>query len=394
MEKHTYQRPIVSEIITDITTTKKRLLHILIGPRQVGKTTAAHQIEAQWHGPVIFASADAPLPPGPEWIRHFWEQAARQKNSLLIIDETQKVKGWAEIIKSLWDEHSEKPDCPAVILLGSSSLLIQKGLSESLAGRFFLYRITHWTYPEMQKAFGFSLDKWIFFGGYPGAASFCDDFEKWSSYVRDSLIETVLVKDVFQLQNINKPALLRHLFMLSATFPAEILSYTKMLGQLQDAGNTTTLSHYITLLEAAYLVSGLELYKKDAKAKRGSSPKLILWNNALITALSGIDYNHARNDNSYWGRLVENAVGGYLLNNLAGISYRFFYWRQGADEVDFIVQSPHSTWAIEVKSGKPKRATGLEKFRSIFPECKSLIIGQNSISLEEFFSNHPKEILR
>lgn len=394
MERKTYQRGIVRKIIDNISGKEKALINIMLGPRQVGKTFAAHQIEALWKGPTVFANADSPLPPGPEWVRHFWEQAAAKKNSLLIIDEIQKVKGWSETIKSLWDADSLRADCPSVVLLGSSSLLIQKGLSESLAGRFFLHRLPHWNYREMSDAFGYDLDKWIFFGGYPGAASFIADDEKWASYIRDSLIETVLTKDVLQMQHIAKPALLRNLFMLSASYPAEIFSYNKMLGQLQDAGNTTTLGHYITLLEAAYLVSGLEPFKKGVKIKRGGSPKLIVWNNALINAIIGVGFGTARSDHSFWGRLVENAVGAHLLNNLAGLSYRINYWRQADEEVDFIVRSPHTVWAIEVKSGKPKRAAGLERFVSLYPDCRTMILGHGGMPLEDFFKGEPKEIFK
>ena len=168
----------------------------------------------------------------------------------------------------------------------------------------------------MREAFDWDLDKWIFFGGYPGAADFVDEVQIWADYVNNSLIETVMAKDILQLQTVNKPALLRHLFLLSCGAPAQILSYNKMLGQLHDAGNTTTLAHYLKLLESAYLVSGLQLFKRGKQKKRGSSPKLILWNNALINAVSGITFEEARADHSWWGRLVENAVGGHLLNTL------------------------------------------------------------------------------
>jgi len=264
IQEYAYERPFVSEVLNGLGR-KKRLLQIITGPRQVGKTTAALQIAAKWNGPVIHASADLPLPPEPEWVRSHWDRAEAEakrtrdetREPLLILDEVQKVKGWSEVVKALWDK-SYREDLPIqVIILGSSSLLIQKGLSESLAGRFFLYRCPHWTFSEMERAFSWDLEQWVFFGGYPGAAPFIDQEDVWSRYVLDSLVETVLAKDVLQLQTISKPALLRHLFMLSAVHPAQILSYNKMLGQLQDAGNTTTLAHYLKLLETAFLISGL-----------------------------------------------------------------------------------------------------------------------------------------
>jgi len=234
-----------------------------------GGSVFDHQA-AKWKGPVIHASADLPLPPEPEWVRFHWDRTEAEakrtryenREPLLILDEVQKVKGLSEIVKALWDKSCRENFPIQVIILGSSSLLIQKGLSESLAGRFFLYRCPHWTFSEMEQAFSWDLEQWVFFGGYPGAAPFIDQEDVWSRYVMDSLVETVLAKDVLQLQTISKPALLRHLFMLSAVHPAQILSYNKMLGQLQDAGNTTTLAHYLKLLETAFLISGLDLFKK------------------------------------------------------------------------------------------------------------------------------------
>ena len=393
--QYTYERKVVAEIIQGLAR-KKKLLHIITGPRQVGKTTAARQIADKWPGRVVNVSADSPLPPGPEWIHAHWRQAGRLagKNNddvLLIIDEVQKVAGWSEVVKLLWDEECKNPAGLQVLLLGSSSLLLQKGLSESLSGRFFLYRCSHWQYREMHDAFGWDMEKWIFYGGYPGAADFIDQYNIWRSYVSDSLIETVLAKDILQLQTVAKPALLRHLFLLACGVPAQILSYNKMLGQLHDAGNTTTLSHYVKLLESAFLLSGLELFKRGKLKKRGSSPKLIIWNNGLVSAVAGLSFAKCLEDYSWWGRLVENAVGAHLLNQLAGLPYTLYYWRQRNYEVDFIVETPRETWAVEVKSGKGKKAEGLTKFCELYPEAKPLIVGHGGMSLEDFFSTPPVE---
>ena len=393
---YTFERKIVDEITYGLSKSKK-LLHIITGPRQVGKTTAVMQIADKWLGPVVIASADLPLPPGPEWINAYWGQAVRAASQettsgsdvLLIFDEIQNVHGWSEVVKSLWDAECREPAGINVVLLGSSSLLLQKGLSESLAGRFLLYRCTHWQFSEMEEAFGWDYDKWIFFGGYPGTSDFIDNEDLWARYVTDSLIETVLAKDVLQLQTVAKPALLRHLFLLACGVPAQILSYNKMLGQLHDAGNTTTLSHYLRLLESAFLVTGLELFKKGKLKKRGSSPKLIIWNNALINAVVGNTFEDCRNNYSWWGRLVENAVGSHLLNHLAGLRYSVFYWRERGLEVAFVVETPKKLWAIEVKSGKPHHTPGLAKFCEHYPEAQPLIIGQGGMSLENFFRSIP-----
>ncbi len=376
---------------------KKKVLHIITGPRQVGKTTAAQQIAAKWPGRSIHASADSPLPPGPEWIHAQWNRAVRLGNReghqdvLLILDEIQKVRGWSETIKLLWDQECRVPDGLQVLLLGSSSLLLQQGLSESLTGRFLLYRCGHWQYREMAKAFGWDFDKWIYFGGYPGAADLIAQEETWRSYVTDSLIETVLAKDILQLQTVAKPALLRHLFLLACGAPAQILSYNKMLGQLHDAGNTTTLAHYLRLLESAFLVSGLELFKRGKLKKRGSSPKLVLWNNALVSAVAGSSFARDMDDYSWRGRLIENAVGAHLQNHLAGLPYTLYYWRQRNLEVDFIVETPRDLWAIEVKSGQTGNRKGLSKFCKMYPEAKPLLLGYDGMSLEDFFNAVPVE---
>lgn len=393
---HQFEREIVFKVLQGLQG-KKKILHIITGPRQVGKTTAAHQIAAKWPGRSIHASADSPLPPGPEWIHAQWDRATRLKNRdgnqdvLLILDEIQKVQGWSETIKLLWDQECRNSIGLQVLLLGSSSLLLQQGLSESLTGRFLLYRCTHWQYKEMAKAFGWNFDQWIYFGGYPGTAELIDQEETWRSYVTDSLIETVLAKDILQLQTVAKPALLRHLFLLSCGAPAQILSYNKMLGQLHDAGNTTTLAHYLKLLESAFLVSGLELFKRGKLKKRGSSPKLILWNNALISAVSGSSFERDMDDYSWRGRLIENAVGAHLLNHLSGLPYTLYYWRQRQLEVDFVVETPRDLWAIEVKSGQMGNRKGLSKFCEMYPEAKPILLGHDGMSLEDFFNAIPLE---
>lgn len=392
-----FKRSIFGDI-SNALSQNRRLIHVIIGPRQVGKTTAANQVADQWDGPVVRASADLPVPPGPEWIETQWQRAKSKTSGnqkvLLVLDEVQKVHAWSEVLKSLWDTELREGCGINVIALGSSSLLLQKGLTESLAGRFFLYRCPHWGYPEMKQAFGWSLDQWIYYGGYPGAAALVDDTTIWKQYIRDSLIETVLSRDIFQMQQITKPALMRHLFGLSAAHPAEILSYNKMLGQLQDVGNTTTLAHYLRILDTAFLVSGLELFRCGRTAKRGSSPKLVLWNNALPSALWLSNYEAVRGDPSSWGRLVENAVGGHLLNLLSGLPYEIQYWRQGNFEVDFVVTTPQKVWGIEVKSGKPRHPRGLSEFAKCSKGASVMLIGQGGMELEEFFSIDPKDLFR
>lgn len=373
------------------------VIHALIGPRQVGKTTIAHHIQDSLAFPVVYASADSPIPLDTTWIESQWRRALTKfsdsdQRVLLILDEVQKIKGWSETLKLLWDDRS-RPSELRVLILGSSSLLMQEGLTESLAGRFFLHRCGHWSYSECKEAFGWTLEKWLFFGGYPGAAVFADDQTAWKSYITDALIETVLARDVLQMSNISKPILMRHLFALAATLPAQCVSYNKMLGQLQDAGNTTTLALYLKILESAFLLSGLERFSRNKQRKRGSSPKLILWNNALINALSTRTFDAAIVDPVWWGRLVENAVGGCLCNGLQSFEFNITYWREGRYEVDFVVEGSGHLWVIEVKSGTRGKMSGLSRFVKLYPQARPLIIGAQGIPLKDFFSQDVKQLL-
>jgi predicted AAA+ superfamily ATPase len=392
----TIERALTGQLVSRLASPYE-LIQIIVGPRQVGKTTAARAVGSRWDGPVHYAAADLPLPPGPEWVDANWELARRQSRdrpALLILDEVQKVSGWSEAVKACWDADRAQGRALKVILLGSSALLLARGTTESLAGRFFLHRCLHWSLAECRAAFGWDLDRWLFFGGYPGAAPLADEEPAWQAYVRDSLIETVVARDVLGLQTVAKPALLRHLFALAARFPAQILSYNKMLGQLQDAGNTTTLAHYLRLLETAFLISGLERYSAGEARSRGSSPKLVLWNNALVSALGHRDFASARADSAAWGHIVENAVGAHLLNHLQGLAYEVAYWRQGNDEVDFVVRAGDALWAVEVKSGRPAKCPGIAAFRRRHPEARPMIVGAGGLPVDEFFATDPRELLR
>jgi predicted AAA+ superfamily ATPase len=389
-----FERAVVSRIIRRLES-PPALIQILVGPRQVGKTTASQSVIRHWEGPSRYAAADLPLPPGPEWIHTHWTAARRDisdRPGLLVLDEVQKVAGWSESVKALWDEDRAANLPLRVMLLGSSSLLLSRGTSESLAGRFFLHRCPHWSFEECQRAFGWNLDRWFFFGGYPGPVPLTGEEAAWRSYVTDSLVETVLARDVLAMHTINKPALLRNLFLLSARFPAQILSYNKMLGQLQDAGNTTTLANYLRLLETAFLVSGIERYSPGQARSRSSSPKLVLWNNALVNALHTRSFEKSRDDPVYWGRLVENAVGAHLLNHLQGLPYEVTYWRQRNDEVDYVVRAGDNVWAIEVKSGRPGRKQGMAAFSRQHPKVRMLVVGSGGMDLEEFFSVDPQKV--
>jgi hypothetical protein len=370
----------------------RNLIQVVVGPRQVGKTTALQQLLERWRGPSEYASADLPAPPTADWITAHWQvvrQMPGRQNRLLVLDEVQKIPRWSEVVKAMFDEDARARARVRVVVLGSSSLVVRHGVAESLAGRFELHHAPHWSFGECQTAFGWDLDRWLYFGGYPGAAPLVRSEQRWAEYVRNSLLETVLSRDVFQLSPIGKPALMRQLFLLACQAPAEIIAYNKMLGGLEDAGNTVTLAHYLELLGAAYLVSGLPRWSAGKLRLRASSPKLVVWNNALVNAVTNVTFREARRRPELWGRLVENAVGAHLLAEAATGAFSVHYWRQGADEVDYVIARGDQVLGIEVKSGRPRAARGLGAFRSRFPRARTLLVGSGGVPLGEFFARSP-----
>jgi predicted AAA+ superfamily ATPase len=368
----------------------RRFLQVVAGPRQVGKTTLVDQVTRASGLPLRFVSADDPTLRGPGWIDAQWDLArlAAQDNpqgAILVLDEVQKLPHWSETVKRLWDEDTRARRPLYMILLGSSPLLIGRGLSESLAGRFELLHLTHWSFAEMRTAFGWTLEQYVVYGGYPGAAVLIDEPARWLRYVRDSLIETTIARDVLLMARVDKPALLRQLFDLGCRYSGQILSYTKMLWQLQDAGNTTTLAHYLELLAGAGMVTGLQKFAGEAVRARSSSPKLQVLNTALMTAQSGMTLDEARQDGEYWGRLVESTVGAYLANAAATGALELFYWRERNQEVDFVVRTPRALIAIEVKSARSRNAReGLDVFSTAFQPTRTLLVGKDGMPLDEF----------
>jgi predicted AAA+ superfamily ATPase len=373
-------------------------MQILAGPRQVGKTTIARAAAAASGLPHVYASADGPSPPGTDWIDRQWDKAVREGVggcAILVLDEVQKVPRWSEVVKARWDDDTHHGRPIRVVLLGSAPLLVQQGLTESLAGRFELIRVPHWSFPEMREAFGWDLDRYVLFGGYPGAAPLVDDPGRWAAYVRDALVETTLSRDVLLMSRVDKPALLRQLFDLACAYSGQELSYTKMLGQLQDAGNTTTLAHYLSLLGGAGLVAGLQKYAGDTARRRGSSPKLAVLNTALTTSRPGVVHDRLRDDPEAWGRLVESCVGAHLLNTAADAGLNVSWWRDGAAELDFVLHAGTSILGIEVKSVFSAPPRGLAAFKAHFPTARTLVVGAGSgaIPLDAFLCRPAAEWL-
>ena len=314
-------------------------------------------------------------------------EATGKTGAVLVLDEIQKIPAWSETVKRLWDEDTRKKRALKVVLLGSAPLLIAQGLTESLAGRFEVLRLSHWSFTEMRAAFGWSLEQYLYFGGYPGAAPLVGDPARWSRYIADSLIETSIARDVLLLSRVDKPALLRRLFELACRYSGQVLSYTKMIGQLQDAGNTTTLAHYLDLLAGAGMVCGLPKYAGDVARSRGSSPKLQVLNTALMTVMSGVSPEEARTDREFRGRLIESAVGAHLANAAAIGECELYYWRDRGQEVDFVVKARGKLTAIEVKSGRaPQAHPGTAAFAAAFKVKRTLLVGGDGISVEDFLN--------
>ena len=376
----------------------RRFIQVVTGPRQVGKTTAVLTAVERVGGPTVITSADEPMLRRDGWLAAQWAIARAEiartgaAAGVLVIDEVQKLPVWSETVKRLWDEDSREGVPLHVVLLGSAPLLVARGLTESLAGRFEQIHLAHWSWPEMREAFGWDLERYLCYGGYPGAAPLVEDPERWRRYILDALVETTIARDVLLLNQVNKPALLRRLFELGARYSGQVLSYTKMLGQLQDAGNTTTLAHYLDLLSGAGMLTGLPKYAGDVARRRGSSPKFQVLNTALMTALSGVMLDEARRDRSYWGRLVESACGAHLANAAAAGDFALSYWRDGDDEVDFVITDGRRVATIEVKSGRAdERHGGTEAFRARHRADRSFVVGADAIPLAEFLETPPRQ---
>jgi len=376
----------------------RKFIQVLMGPRQVGKTTLVTQLTRQINIPFIFESADA-IPAGnTNWLAQLWEsarlriQASSGGEFLLIIDEIQKISNWSEMVKKLWDEDSLKGIPLKVILLGSSRLLIQQGLTESLAGRFETIYLTHWKLSEMQQAFGWSAEEFAWFGGYPGSAGLIKDEARWKEYIRNSLIETSISKDILMLTRVDKPALLKNLFELGCLYSGQILSYTKILGQLQDAGNTTTLSHYLHLLNTAGLLGGLEKFSLQPVRKRSSSPKFQLHNTALLSAQKSTLFKTILTDPAEWGRIVGSSIGAYLINQSVRSGFSLYYYRERNDEVDFILHYDHKIIALEVKSSYSANSKSLEAFKQKFHPVKTYLIDNKNLPWSEVLKIDPLEL--
>ena len=391
-----FQRPHLQKLINTLQEPRK-FIQVILGPRQVGKTTLVSQLVQKYDFESLLFSADAVGSSNTFWLEQQWETAriklkqSGAKEFLLVIDEIQKIDNWSETVKSLWDADTKNNISLKVIVLGSSRLLIQNGLTESLAGRFETTFMSHWSFTEMHEAFGWNENQYVWFGGYPGSATLIADEHRWKHYVRESLIETSISKDILMLTRVDKPALMKRLFELSCHYSGQILSFNKMLGQLKDAGNTTTLSHYINLLSTAGLVAGIEKYSNNIIRKKSSSPKFQVYNTALISAQSDYSFEEAINNPAIWGRMVESAIGALLLNHSITRDFTLSYWREGDDEVDFVMEQKQLI-GIEVKSGAAQKTSGMAAFKKKCNPDKMILVGNTGLSWQEFLKMNPLDL--
>jgi uncharacterized protein len=379
-----------TKVLQDRIEQDRTFIQVVVGARQIGKTTLIGQVLAKLTVPIINISADAVADSAGLWIDQQWENARLQLAStkapyiVLAIDEIQKIMNWSESIKKNWDADTKNNIDIRVILSGSSKLLIHEGLTESLAGRFELIKLMHWSYAEMQLAFDVSEEEYAYFGAYPGAASLIKDEKRWRNYIKDSLIETTISKDILMMNRVDKPALLKQLFELGSMYSTNELSFTKIIGQLQNAGNTTTLSNYLNLLSGAHLLTGLQKFSGSQVLSRNSSPKFLVFNNAFFTVYQQSTFKKATLDTTQWGRWVESTIGAYLINQAVKYDYKLLYWRKGNDEVDFILQNQTKTIGIEVKSGSTLKSSGLQKAHALYKFDKVWLVGIEGLHWKDF----------
>jgi hypothetical protein len=373
----------------------RRFIQVLVGPRQVGKTTLIIQLLKKGRWPSHFISADAVAASNTSWLEQQWEIARLKMEQesaeefLLVIDEIQKISNWSEMVKLLWDGDTRAGRKLKVILLGSSRMLLQQGLTESLAGRFETTYMGHWSFREMQEAFGWNSNQYAWFGGYPGSAGLIGDEQRWKAYVQQSLIETSISKDILMLTRIDKPALMKRLFELGCLYSGQILSYSKMIGQLQDAGNTTTLSHYLDLLNTAGLLGGIEKFSTNLINKRSSSPKFQVHNTALVSAQSNELFEEIQFSPDGWGRIIESAIGAHLINYSLSEGFSVYYWRERNMEVDFVLEKRGKVIGLEVKSGVTQSSVGMSAFQKMFNPDRILLIGNSGLPWQDFLQLNP-----
>lgn len=382
-----YERHFVRTLV-DRLSEPRHFMQIVIGARQTGKSTAVSQALGHLDRQRVEFSFDRPRDRRTAQLERVWNSARQLLEShsevIISLDEIQKVPDWSSTVKYLWDEDTRTGRNIKVVLTGSSSLMLQHGLMESLKGRFELIPSTQWTFSECHDAFGYTLEEYLYFGGYPGASALTFDERRWRDYIRDSIIEPTITQDVLEMESIRKPALLRALFEVGAAYSAQEISYRKLLGQLDDRGNTDTVAHYLELLSCAGLMSGLKKYDEKIVKEKSSSPRLMVHDTSLMVVASGESRKRLLEDRDRRGHLVETAIGSYLLARAAREGFAVNWWRDKTSEVDFVITQGRRRTAIEVKSGRVKGMRGLGDFIQRYPGTYALIVGSEEYPVEDF----------
>lgn len=380
----------------------RRRMQIVMGPRQVGKSTLVGQFTEATSVPFDFFAADSVNRFDTSWIPNKWQQARMrmdihsEQEHILVIDEVQKIKGWSEQVKKEWDEDSRNHRNLKVILLGSSRLLLQKGLEESLEGRFETIKMGYWDWQEMHEAFGFSMDEYVYFGGFPGLAPDIQDEDRWRNLMEDSIISSILTRDILEIEEIRNPALLRQVFELACIESAKELSLTKMQGTM-NSGTVPTIKNYLDILNKSMTVQPLQNYSASRIREKLSVPKMQVFNNAFRNRFGSFSFDEARVDPAEWGRLVESAVGAHLANRAMTDDYELFYWRnERRQECDYVLRKGQALVAIEVKSGSVDKTVGFEKFKEQFADkvTAAFIVGPQALPLEDFFMMDLKSLFK
>ncbi len=377
-------------------------MQIVMGPRQVGKSTLVGQFTEATSVPFDFFAADSVNRFDTSWIPNKWQQVRMrmdihsEQEHILIIDEVQKIRGWSEQVKKEWDEDSRSHRNLKVILLGSSRLLSQKGLEESLEGRFETIKMGYWDWQEMHEAFGFSMYEYVYFGGFPGLAPYIQDEDRWRNLMEDSIISPILTRDILEIEEIRNPALLRQVFELACIESAKELSLTKMQGTM-NSGTVPTIKNYLDILNKSMIVQPLQNYSPSRVKEKQSVPKMQVFNNAFRNRFETFSFDEARVDPAEWGRLVESAVGAHLANRAMTDDYELFYWRnERRQECDYVLRKGQALVAIEVKSGSVDKTVGFEKFKEQFADkvTAAFIVGPQALPLEDFFIMDLKSLFK
>lgn len=380
----------------------RRRMQIVMGPRQVGKSTLVGQFTEGISVPFDFFAADGVNRFDSSWIPNKWQQVRMrmdihsEQEHILIIDEVQKIRGWSEQVKKEWDEDSRSHRNLKVILLGSSRLLLQKGLEESLEGRFETIKMGYWDWQEMHEAFGFSMDEYVYFGGFPGLAPDIQDEDRWRNLMEDSIISPILTRDILEIEEIRNPALLRQVFELASIESAKELSLTKMQGTM-NSGTVPTIKNYLDILNKSMIVQPLQNYSPSRVKEKQSVPKMQVFNNAFRNRFGTFSFDEARVDPAEWGRLVESAVGAHLANRAMTDDYELFYWRnERRQECDYVLRKGQALVAIEVKSGSVDKTVGFEKFKEQFADkvTAAFIVGPHALPLDDFFIMDLKSLFK